>query len=95
MTGEIEDAKAAINHLLESNFVIASWVGVYGASYGGAIAVCTAARDNRIDAVCLRSPAYDTLWFAKLPMLDSELQRIGEQNPLQYMSWIIQRFVNR
>ncbi|MGV9103683.1 MAG: alpha/beta hydrolase family protein, partial [Candidatus Thorarchaeota archaeon] len=70
LTGEIEDAKATINHLLESNFVIVSWVGVYGASYSGTIAVCTAARDNRIDAVCLRAPVYDTLWFAKLPMLD-------------------------
>ena len=36
LSREIEDAKHAVTHLLESELSIKSWVGVYGASYGGA-----------------------------------------------------------
>lgn len=69
LAGEIEDAKAAVSHLLESDYTISNWIGVYGASFGGAVAICAASRDQRITTVCVRAPVFDTLWFAKSPMI--------------------------
>lgn len=83
LTGEIEDAKASISHLLESELTSDSWVGVYGASYGGAVAVCTAAQDERVSVVCLRAPVYDTLWFANSPMIRPAVEQIIETDPSQ------------
>jgi putative redox protein len=79
----IEDAAEAVSHLLESDLSIGSWMGVYGASYGGAIGVCAAARDPRISALCLRAPVYDTLWFAQSPMIRPAVNRIVENDPSQ------------
>jgi dienelactone hydrolase len=56
LAGEIKDARAAISHLLESDLTVNSWCGVYGASFGGAVAVCTLAEDKRVNALCLRAP---------------------------------------
>jgi fermentation-respiration switch protein FrsA (DUF1100 family) len=78
LAGEIEDAKNAVTHLLDSEMTVDSWAGAYGASYGGAVAVCSAARDNRVRAVCIRAPVFDTLWFAKSPMIAPAVQYILE-----------------
>ncbi|UCH03531.1 MAG: alpha/beta fold hydrolase [Candidatus Thorarchaeota archaeon] len=78
LAGEIEDARNAVTHLLESDMTVSDWVGVYGASYGGAVALCSAARDDRISAVCVRAPVFDTLWFARSPMIPSAVQYVLE-----------------
>ncbi len=83
LAGEIEDAKVAITHLLESELTIDSWSGIYGASYGGAVAVCTVAQDPRVNVVCLRAPVYDTLWFAESPMIRPSVKYIIETDPTQ------------
>ena len=83
LAGEIEDARAAVSHLLDSKMALSSWVGVYGASYGGAVAVCSAAVDKRINSVCLRAPVYDTLWFAKSPMIRPAVDEIISTDPTQ------------
>jgi len=83
LAGEIKDAKVAITHLLESDLTIESWSGVYGASYGGAVAVCTLANDPRVNALCLRAPVYDTLWFAESPMIRPSMEFIAETDPTQ------------
>ncbi len=83
LAGEIKDAKAAITHLLDSDLTIQSWSGVYGASYGGAVAVCVLAEDERVDALCLRAPVYDTLWFAQSPMIRPSVELIIETDPTQ------------
>ena len=44
LSREIEDAEHAVTHLLRSELSRKGWVGVYGASYGGAVAICSAAR---------------------------------------------------
>jgi len=79
----IEDAVEAVSHLLESELSLGSWMGVYGASYGGAIGVCAAARDPRISVVCLRAPVYDTLWFAQSSMIRPAVDNLVENNPSQ------------
>ncbi|TFG12485.1 alpha/beta fold hydrolase [Candidatus Thorarchaeota archaeon] len=79
----IEDAGEAVSHLLESDLSLGSWMGVYGASYGGAIGVCAAARDPRISALCLRAPVYDTLWFAQSSMIRPAVDNIVENDPSQ------------
>jgi len=84
LSNEIEDARNAVTHLLESEMVVEDWAGVYGASYGGAVAVCSAARDNRISAVCLRAPVFDTLWFAKSPMIPPAVEFIIENSPDEF-----------
>jgi dipeptidyl aminopeptidase/acylaminoacyl peptidase len=38
LAGEVTDAKIAITHLINSDLISPGWVGVYGASYGGAVA---------------------------------------------------------
>jgi len=81
LSNEIEDTRNAVTHLLESEMTVDGWVGVYGASYGGAVAVCAAARDARISAVCLRAPVFDTLWFAKSPMIPPAVQAILKDSP--------------
>ncbi len=82
LAGEIKDAKAAVTHLLKSDLTD-DWVGIYGASYGGAVAVCSVPNDPRVNAVCLRAPVYDTLWFARLPGLLPSVEYIFEIDPFQ------------
>lgn len=81
LSGEIEDAKNAVTHMLESDLSIEGWLGVYGASYGGAVAVCSAARDERISSVCLRAPVYDTLAFARSPLIQPAVDELLRTNP--------------
>jgi dipeptidyl aminopeptidase/acylaminoacyl peptidase len=81
LAGEVTDAESAITHLINSNLVAPGWVGVYGASYGGAVAACAAARDSRISAVCLRAPIYDTHAFALSPLIRPEVNRILKETP--------------
>ena len=83
LSGEIEDARMAVTHLLESEKTLDSWTGVYGASYGGAVATCAAANDARLNAICLRAPVYDTVWFAESSMIRPAVDYILETDPTQ------------
>ena len=83
LSGQIKDAKAAVTHLLESELTLDSGAGVYGASYGGAVAVCAVAQDPRVNALCLRAPVYDTLQFAQSPMIRPTVDYIIETDPNQ------------
>jgi dipeptidyl aminopeptidase/acylaminoacyl peptidase len=76
LEGEILDARNAVTHLIESEYTIEGWVGVYGASFGGAVAICSAVRDARISAVCVRAPVYDTFWFGNSPMIKPAVDEI-------------------
>ncbi len=83
LSGQIQDAKAAITHLLEFDLTVDSWSGIYAASWGAAVAVCTLAEDKRIDALCLRAPVYDTLWFSESPMIHPAMKFIAENDSSQ------------
>jgi fermentation-respiration switch protein FrsA (DUF1100 family) len=83
LSDQIKDARLAITHLLESDLTLDSWSGVYGASWGGAVAVCALAEDKRPNALCLRAPVYDTLWFAESPMIRPAVDFITETDPTQ------------
>ncbi len=83
LAGEILDAHASISHLLESGFVFDSWVGLYGASFGAAIAVCTAAQDPRVQVVALRAPVYDTIQIARSSLIKTIIQQTLESDPSQ------------
>ncbi|TXT55723.1 MAG: hypothetical protein BAJATHORv1_30103 [Candidatus Thorarchaeota archaeon] len=78
LRGEIEDARNAITHLLDSKYTTESRVLVYGASFGGAIAVCSAARDERIFGVCLRAPLFDMEQYIQNPDLIPAIFRYME-----------------
>ncbi len=64
ISGEVIDAKNAISFLLDREETAGNRVGLYGASFGGAIAICTAARDERVCMVGVRAPVVDTAAFA-------------------------------
>jgi dipeptidyl aminopeptidase/acylaminoacyl peptidase len=81
LSREIEDAEHAVTHLLQSELSIKGWVGVYGASYGGAVAICSAARDRRISCVCARAPVYDTLAFARSPIIQPAVEALLKKDP--------------
>ncbi|MBD3404833.1 MAG: alpha/beta fold hydrolase [Candidatus Lokiarchaeota archaeon] len=82
LRGEIEDARNAVSHLIESEYTSASTVMVYGASFGGAIAVCSAARDTRITAICLRAPLYDTERYSRArAIIPSIFKEIEKESP--------------
>ncbi|UCE09694.1 MAG: prolyl oligopeptidase family serine peptidase [Candidatus Thorarchaeota archaeon] len=83
LAGEIVDAKNSVTYLLESEFTFNDWIGVYGASYGGAVAICSSAEDKRVQAVCVRAPVFDTYMFALSPMIEPEVKRIIETDPSQ------------
>ena len=80
---EITDAPVAVTHLLKSEFTVDSWVGIYAASYGAAVAICSAAVDPRVSAICIRAPVYDTLWFAQTPMVPAGMKQIAATDPSQ------------
>jgi fermentation-respiration switch protein FrsA (DUF1100 family) len=86
LSGQIKDAKCAITHLLESDLTVDSWSGIYAASWGAAVAVCTLADDKRPNALCLRAPVYDTLWFSESPMIRPAVDFIIETDPTQIRS---------
>jgi len=81
LSGMIEDARNAVTHLLESDLSTEGWLGVYGASYGGAVAVCSTMRDERISCVCLRAPVYDTVAFARSPMIQPAVDQLLKTDP--------------
>jgi fermentation-respiration switch protein FrsA (DUF1100 family) len=83
LAGQIADAKEAITHLEEAPLTLDTWSGVYGASWGAAVAVCTLAADKRPYALCLRAPVYDTLWFSESPMIRPSMEFIIETDPAQ------------
>jgi alpha-beta hydrolase superfamily lysophospholipase len=81
LSSEIVDAIEAITHLQESDLTRKDWVGVYGASYGAAVAINTATRDKRISALCIRAPVYDTLAFALSPFIQPAVEQLLENSP--------------
>ena len=83
LSGQIIDAKEAITHLQDSDLTLNSWSGVYAASWGAAVAICTLAKDKRINALCLRAPVYDTLWFSESPMIKPAVESIIATDPTQ------------
>jgi uncharacterized protein len=83
LSGQIKDAKNAISHLLESELTLDSWSGIYAASWGAAVAICTLAEDPRSNALCLRAPIFDTLWFAQSPMIRPAVDSIAATDPTQ------------
>ena len=83
LSGQITDAKEAITHLQDSDLTLDSWIGVYAASWGAAVAICTLAEDKRVNAVCLRAPVYDTLWFSESPMIQPAVEEIAATDPSQ------------
>jgi alpha-beta hydrolase superfamily lysophospholipase len=81
LSSEIVDAMEAITHIQESEFTREDWIGVYGASYGAAVAINAATRDRRIDVICIRAPVYDTLAFAQAPFIQPAVEQLIENSP--------------
>lgn len=56
-----------------------SKIGLLGESFGGAKSICYTARDERVKALAVRSPVYDTNYVVELPVFDV-LAKIWRRN---------------
>lgn len=74
-----ESINEIVTAVASSNFIDPARIGLLGESFGGAMAICHAARDPRIQALYLRSPVFDTSFIAKLAVFD-DLHRIWTRN---------------
>jgi dipeptidyl aminopeptidase/acylaminoacyl peptidase len=81
LAGELKDARAAIHHLIKSGYISPEWIGIYGASYGAAVAVLEATQNPLITAVALRAPVSDTLAFAQSPIISIGIEELLRTNP--------------
>lgn len=87
---ETQDARAALDFLSEQGY---EQIGVFGYSYGGTVALLTAAEDKAIDAVAtygafadlrtLGHDVYKNLWLLKYPFV--ELMNMSAR--LAYGEW--------
>ena len=83
LSSQVKDAGVALSHLMESELTRGSWTGIYAASWGAAIAVCALAAGRRVDALCLRAPVFDTLWFSDSPLIGPAVEQIASTDPSQ------------
>ncbi len=81
LAGEIYDAKAAITHFIESEFVSPEFIGIFAASFGAAAAVRETIRNPLITSLALRAPVYDTLAFAKSPLVPAGIEELLRTAP--------------
>ncbi len=81
LAGQLEDTQTAIRFLLAQPYVRGGKVALYGASFGGAIAICAAARTPAVGAVCVRAPVYDTEQFAHSPAAYEVLEYVQREMP--------------
>ncbi len=87
--GEINDCKNAINYLTKLDYVDKSRIGLYGESMGGGVAICFAAEDNRVKALAVRAPVFDTAFMFSHPMFEMSVNSMeiflpGEVKGLRY-----------
>lgn len=97
---QVSDALAAVEYVGRSLRDYVAWksIGIIGFSQGGLVGACTAARDNRVDSLCLWSPVsqppmvYENL-FLKSGMKQGLALQEGETITLpiyvneQYVNW--------
>ncbi|MHA1222874.1 MAG: alpha/beta hydrolase [Candidatus Heimdallarchaeaceae archaeon] len=66
-----ENISIVITELSRHPKIDPSRIGLFGESFGGAMAICHAVRDKRVRCLVLRSPVYDTEVISKLSVFDS------------------------
>ena len=69
-----ENINKVITELSKHPKVDSSRIGLFGESFGGAMAICHAARDRRIKCLAIRSPIYDTEKVPKMKIFDGMAQ---------------------
>lgn len=99
----ITDTGNAISFLEDSEFVNKNQIALYGASFGGAVAISRAAIDLRIRCVAVRAPIYDTeLFFQKLEQkyssesifseLSKEVRGLNREDSLRQFKEDVKRY---
>lgn len=69
-----ENINKIISHLAQHPKIDSSRIGLFGESFGGAMALCHATRDKRIKCLAIRSPVYDTEKIPKMKIFDGLTQ---------------------
>ncbi len=75
----ISNINTVITELSRHPLIDSSKIALLGQSFGGAMAVSQAVRDNRISCMILCSPVYDTEFVPKIPQFKT-LTKIWERN---------------
>lgn len=65
-----ENINTIISYLVHHPKILPTKIALLGESFGGAMALCHAARDNRIQCLAIRSPVYDTKKIPQLKIFD-------------------------
>ena len=81
LAGEIVDAHNAVSFLLDHPLVRDEQVALYGASFGGAVAICAGALDQRVGTVCVRAPVSDMEAFTSSQSLTTVIEYIRTYAP--------------
>ncbi len=83
-----ENINKIISYLVHHPKVLPNKIALLGESFGGAMALCHAVRDSRVQCLAIRSPVYDTKQIPNLKIFDglslmwkqSKLMRFPEVN---------------
>ncbi len=71
--------EVVIDRLVHHSAIDPTRIALLGESFGGAMAICHAARDSRITCIGVRSPVYDTELIPTYPFFD-DLLKIWTRN---------------
>ncbi len=69
-----ENINKIISYLAQHPKIDSSRIGLFGESFGGAMALCHATRDRRIKCLAIRSPVYDTEKIPRMKIFDGLAQ---------------------
>ena len=69
-----ENINKIVTYLAKHPKIDSSRIGLFGESFGGAMALCHATRDTRIRCIALRSPVYDTEKIPRMKIFDGLAQ---------------------
>lgn len=69
-----ENINRIVTDLAQHPRIDSSRIGLFGESFGGAMALCHSVRDRRIKCLAIRSPVYDTEKIPKLKIFDGMAQ---------------------
>ncbi len=59
-------------------------IGLLGESFGGAMVLCHAARDNRVKCIAIRSPVFDTEIIPKNPLFKFFIRALTRNNEMRF-----------
>ncbi|MFX1455622.1 MAG: alpha/beta hydrolase family protein [Promethearchaeota archaeon] len=73
-----------IDHLVHNPKIDPLKIGLLGESFGGAMALCHAARDNRVKCLAIRSPVFDTEIIPNNPLFKFFIRALTRNKEMRF-----------